>query len=111
MRINGLIFFRLHIASSDNGGNLNEYGEVAPISEEWSDGFPCSISTNNDNRRGKYVDGQFRQCSFTILLEDSLNCCDSISRVRLQRGCDNLGEFQVQSAERLSSVGRIKIIV
>lgn len=103
MRYNGTLRYEILA-----GGGTDEFGEPIEAQSSWSDPLPCSIKTNNDNRRGKYEDGEFRQASFTILVE-----CVPFphNRVKLERLGENLGEYGVMSAEPLTSVGRTQIVV
>ena len=76
--------------------------------DEWSDPLPCSIKANSDNRKGRYEDGEFRQASFTILVE----CIPfPYNRVKLERMGENLGEYRVMNTEPLTTVGRTQIVV
>lgn len=109
MRVNGLFFYQISISQPESGRGFNEYGEATSGSEIWSDGIQCQISTNNDALNAQYGDGQHRQSSYTILIEDKGHV--NFRRIRLRRGSEDLGEFQVRSTERLSSVGRIRIMV
>lgn len=88
---------------------MNEYGEPVAASVAWGDPIACSIKTNNDTRKGKYEDGEFRQASFTILIE--LVGGFDADRVKLERLGEDLGEYRVLSVEPLATVGRIQIIV
>ena len=116
---------------------VNEYGEITQSSVEWSNPIDCCITTNSDNRKGKYEDGEFRASAYMVLLEDSetiykaLRNADNtlvnvgndggilgveyqtanIDRVMLSRYGENLGEFRVQSIELFPSVGRVQLIV
>lgn len=103
MRINGLLRYEVL-----KGGGIDEYGEVIAPSSEWSDPVPCSIKTNSDNRKGIYEDGEFRQASFTILVE---LVTFPHGRIKLERYDEQLGEYRVMSAEPLTSVGRTQILV
>lgn len=103
MRCNGTLRYEIV-----RGGGVNEYGEAVEAVSEWSDPIPCSIKTNSDTRRGKYEDGEFRQASFTVLLE---LFAFPFLRVALVRHGENLGEFPVMSSEPLTTVGRTQIIV
>lgn len=103
MRTNGTLRYEILV-----GGGENEYGEAIPAHSEWSEPIDCSIKTNSDNRIGRYDDGIFRMASFTILIELADFPYNS---VKLERLGENLGEYQVMSAEPLTTVGRIKITV
>ena len=87
---------------------LSEWGEPIKAQSAWSEAIPCSIKTNSDNRKGRYEDGEFRQASFTILVE----CIPfPYNRVKLERMGENLGEYRVMNAEPLTTVGRTQIVV
>lgn len=89
-------------------GGINEWGEPIEAQSTWSEAIPCSIKTNSDNRKGQYEDGEFRQASFTILIE----CIHfPYNRIKLERMGENLGEYRVMSAEPLTTVGRTQIVV
>lgn len=103
MRINGLL--RYEILSD---GGIDEFGEVIAPTSEWSEPIPCSIKTNNDNRKGVYEDGEFRQASFTVLVE---LMPFPHNRIKLERYDEQLGEYRIMSAEPLTSVGRTQILV
>lgn len=103
MRTNGILRYEVV-----REGGVDEYGEVIAPSSEWSEPIPCSIKTNSDNRKGKYEDGEFRQASFTVLVELTPF---PYGRVSLQRSGEELGEYRVLSSEPLTSVGRTQIIV
>ena len=105
MRHNGLVWVQ-----AVSGGGVNADGEPVPCLESWGEALDCLIRTNTDNRKGKYVDGEFRAASFTVLLEGRACPC-SIRRVRLQRACEALGEYDVISVEPLFTVGRMQITV
>ncbi len=105
MRRNGTI----QVETRTDAG-VNEYGEAIASETQLSDPAPCLITTNSDTRLGKYEDGEFRQASFTILLElddPDFDC----ERVKLTRFGKELGSYRVQSVEFLPSVGRVQIIV
>lgn len=106
MRYNGLLNYQNELSDSEE---LNEYGEIATVqSPSWSDDIPCSIKTNTDTRKGHYEDGEFRQASYTILIEFAEF---NAKRVKLSRLGEELGEFRVLSVEPLSTVGRVQILV
>lgn len=105
MRTNGTLQIELR---TDTG--VNEYGEAIGDEITYSDPVPCQITTNSDTRLGKYEDGEFRQASFTILLEISDPNFDC-ERVKLTRFGKELGSYRVLSCDPLYSVGRIQILV
>lgn len=105
MRYNGTIQYE----ETTNGGK-NEYGEPIPAQSGWSEPIKCSIKANTDTRKGKYEDGKFRQASYVVLLEcQKIPPC--ISRVRITRYTENLGEHDILNIEPLITVGRIQILV
>jgi hypothetical protein len=132
MKLNGTL--KVALTKSEH---VNEYGEIVSSLQEWSKPIDCCISTNSDNRIGKYEDGEFRMSAYTILLEasgafyEALAHEDStlvengsdggligaerqmpvIDRVSLSRYGESLGEFRVQSMEAFPSVGRIQLSV
>ena len=70
--------------------------------------FALFDQDHSDNRKGRYEDGEFRQASFTILVE----CIPfPYNRVKLERMGENLGEYRVMNAEPLTTVGRTQIVV
>lgn len=105
MRYNGTIQYE-----RTTGGGENEVGEPIPAQTGWSDPIKCSVKTNSDTRKGKYEDGKFRQASYVVLLECQKIPGD-ISRVRITRYTENLGEHDIMNIEPLVTVGRIQIIV
>lgn len=105
MRYNG----SLKCQTLTGNEQMNEYGEPVAAQVSWGDPVPCSIKTNNDTRKGKYEDGEFRMASFTILIEFVAGF--AADRVKLERNGEDLGEYRVLSVEPLTSVGRIQIMV
>lgn len=103
MRTNGIVF-----SIEVQGASVNQYGE--PTKGETIEGapIPCAIITNTDTRKGVYEDGEFRQASYTILIEEQEFHHD---RIKLQRGREELGEFRVLRAMPLLTVGRVEILV
>lgn len=103
MRYNGTLRYEIL-----TGGGVDDFGEPIEAQSCWSEPLSCSIKTNNDNRRGRYEDGEFRQASFSILVE----CIPfPYNRVKLERMGEKLGEYRVMSAEPLTTVGRTQIVV
>lgn len=106
MRINGSFSYEV-----TSPGGVNRHGEPIAATTAWSDPINCSIKANYDTRKGKYEDGKFRQASFVVLIESREIDMASIKRLRIMRGRENLGEYDVLSIEPLTSVGRIQITV
>ena len=132
MRHNGTL--KIAFISEDTE---NEYGEIVQGKVAWSHPYDCLITTNSDNRIGRYEDGEFRMSSYTILIENSKEFyaalaaeCGSlvvteedgevilvkherpiIEMVSLTRYGEHLGEFSVQSLEAFPAVGRVQIHV
>lgn len=103
MRTNGLLYAEIRTS-----GGVNEYGEPNGDSVQWSENpIECSITPNNDNRLGKYEDGEFHQASYTLLIESQEFDADTIKIVR--DGVE-LGEFRIISINPLS-LGRIQLLV
>jgi len=104
MRINGTLQYQILTP-----GGLDEVGELTSATAEWSEPIECQITTNSDNRKGVYEDGEFRMASFLVHLEAQHS--KDFDRVRLSRQGEYLGEYRIMSREPLTSVGRIKIMV
>lgn len=105
MRANGTIQLGMMSEATEN-----EYGELVSDGEVvYSEPIPCSVKTNSDTQRGRYVDGVFRQASFIVLIE--LENVVDITNVKIERRGEQLGEYQVISSEPLDSVGRTQIMV
>lgn len=88
---------------------VNENGEPIPAQVTWSDPVPCLIKTNTDNRKGIYEDGEFRQASFTVVLE--LKDLPDFGRIKLTRYSEELGEYRIMTREPFPNFGRIQIMV
>lgn len=99
---------QLYIETRTEGG-VNEYGEPIGDTVQWSETpIDCSIAPNNDTRLGKYEDGEFRQASYTILIEEGWFMAE---RIKLFRGSESLGEYRIMSVRPLPTMGRVQIIV
>ena len=105
MRKNGSISYE-----TTTPGGQNEWGEQIPAQTGWSDPIDCSIKANNDNRKGRYEDGVFRQASYVVLIE-ARELPTGIKRLRLTRYTEDLGEHDVLNIVPLLTVGRIQILV
>lgn len=104
MKTNGTLSYQTLTAPG-----VNEYGEPIPAQSEWSAPVACLIKTNTDNRKGVYEDGEFRQASFTVLLE--LQELPDFGRIRLTRHSESLGEYRIMTREPFPNFGRIQIMV
>ena len=87
---------------------MDEAGRPAEATAGWSASRPCQIQTNSDNRKGRYEDGIFHQASYTLLVE--LQTFPH-KRIRIERGGEQLGEFDVISVIPLEAVGQTQIMV
>lgn len=106
MRTNGTLSFE--VISEEH---FDEFGEIVTTEAQWSEPIDCLIKTNSDTRRGAYEDGEFRQASFTILVELSETPFSAATRLRLTRLGEELGDYRVLSLEPQTTVGRMQIIV
>ena len=86
---------------------FDQDGAPIPQGESWSEKIPCAIKTAS-SKNGRYEDGEFTQYSYEVLLEE---LPISPSRIRLEKGAINLGDFKVLIKPEQTSMGRIKIIV
>lgn len=91
------------------GGGYNDMGEIEPAEQDWSEPIPCNIKTNTDTRKGVYDGGEYRHASFTVLIERPMR--GAMTRVRLERFGEDLGEYDVLSTEQMPGMGRTQIIV
>lgn len=105
MRVNG----SLQYAIERLDGDIDELGNPVPAIIVWSEPVPCSIATRADNRKAKYVDGEYHQQSYDVLIE----CCYDFRAniVKLTRKDEYLGEFQIISKATCPSFNRVKIVV
>lgn len=104
MRTNGYI-----IVLNAPGASLNEYGEVEFPEAEWSDPIPAHIRTNRDNRMEKGEGGEYRDASYTILVERAIPL--GIKTVKVERLGEELGEFGIRSIEPVPGQNRVQITV
>lgn len=93
-------------ANVSTGGGFSENGNPVPVVDSWQDKIPCRIQTNNYDKRGKYQDGKFTQCSYLVFVQGKLYT----DKIKLTID-DKETEFTVQSIEYLSLVGQTKITV
>lgn len=106
MRVNGHIQIL-----QPSTGRFDELGNPVIEDAVYGDEIECCIQTVNDNRKGRYIDGMFRQSSYYIFIESCNVTPASATMIKIERNGEYLGEFNIQSVEELSSVGRIKITV
>ena len=81
---------------------------MATYEDQWGESISCNIKTNSHSNKGTYQDGKFTTAKYEILTELS---DISAKRVKLVLNGSDLGDFAVQDIQKLSSVGRTKIIV
>ena len=104
MIVNGSIYGWI-----ENGAGFDENGDPVPSTSQWSQPIPANIQSNSKSTDGSYVGGSFTIASYTIII-DGLEF--PYSHVKLVRESgEDLGEFDVQNAEVLKFVERIKITV
>lgn len=104
MRTNGYI-----IVLSASGATLNDNGEVEFPEAQWGDPIPANIRTNRDNRLEKAEGYEYREASYTILVERPIPL--DIKSVKLERYDEELGEFGIRSIEPVPGQNRVQIIV
>ena len=104
MRTNGYI-----IVLSAPGASLDEYGEVEFPEAQWGDPIPAHIRTNRDNRTEKGEVGEYRDASYTVLVERAIPL--DIKTVKLERYGEELGEFDIRSIEPVPGQNRVQITV
>ncbi|MCQ2299703.1 MAG: hypothetical protein MJZ81_06235 [Bacteroidales bacterium] len=109
MRINGLIYAML--PEGTEGIEFDIDGNPVAAGISWSEGIECSVQTVRDTRKGVYEDGNFRQASFSILVEEVTEALRNAGIVRVERLGEDLGEYRVMSIEPLETVGRVRIMV
>lgn len=105
MRTNGILRYSIFVEDG-----FNEDGEPLRGIQSWSEAVPCSIKTVTNNSKGRYEDGKFNQASYEVLVENDPELL-SITRVKLERGGFDLGEFAVQGKPIPTTMERIKIVV
>jgi len=79
-----------------NGLPIPAYGSVGQVE------VVCTISTLSENRKGKYDDGRYRNCQYSVTcnLEEVGTEFNSVKSVALRHDIKgNLGSFQIQRIE------------
>jgi len=109
MRTNGEIYFQLDTSS----GGFDDNGNPIAVTEEWGDAVPAHIVNISENLVGATEGGTFHIASYRILIEGNIDSVDAPQGKKIQiiRHGVNLGTFVVISSEKLTSVGRIRILV
>lgn len=93
----------------NNGAGLDHDGDPAPLSNNWSDPIPANIEANNQSTKGTSDGSRFTVAKYTVIV-DGLDV--AFTRVKLVMNTGEfLGEFDVQSVERLTFVMRTKLTV
>lgn len=86
------------------------HGVPVPVQTTWSAPIPCNIVKSKDDRRGTYIDGNFRQVQATILIEPRQEFTAVRIKVADNRGKE-LGEFEVQSVTFLEAAQALQLTV
>ena len=103
MIVNGFIYGWV-----ENGAGFDQNGDPVPSTSQWSDPIPANVQSNSKSTDGSYVGGTFTIARYTIII-DGLEF--PYSHVKLIKSGKDLGEFDVQNAEILKFVERVKITV
>lgn len=97
----------IQIKIQTGGGML--HGIPQPIKTSWSEPIPANISKSRDDRRGTYIDGNFKQVQATILIEPQEF---EATRIKVTDNRDKeLGEFEVQSVTFLEAAQALQITI
>lgn len=97
----------IQIQTTTGGGIL--HGIPQPAVTSWSEPIPCNISKSKDDRRGTYIDGNFKQVQATILIEPQKF---TATKIKVTDNRDReLGEFEVQSVTLLEATQALQITV
>lgn len=104
MIVNGFLFGLLN-----SGAGFDQNGDPAPLSKQWSEPIPVNIQTNKRNTEGTYTGGDFTIAQYTILVE-GLEFPYRHVMLKTESGKE-LGKFDVQNAEVLKFVERVKVTV
>lgn len=91
-----------------DGGGTDELGRPIQPKAEWSIPRPCQIQTASENRMARNDDGVYTKASFILLVDLQPF---PYERIKLERMGENLGEFDVISAEPLEAVQQTKVVV
>lgn len=82
--------------------DLDENGLPVAVSSAASKSVVCTISVLNENRKGRYDDGRYRNCQYSVTcnLEDVGTAFKDVKSVALSHEIKgDLGTFQVQRTE------------
>ncbi|MDD2300874.1 MAG: hypothetical protein PHU69_14730 [Fermentimonas sp.] len=90
-------------------GYINDDGIPVPGSTDWGADVECKYFATENNNKGRYIDGDFKQIAFEITTED-MSFDANIIRLKDRKG-NVVCEKEVQSLEELENVQRIKITV
>ena len=91
------------------GGGIDGDGTVIPAQITWSEPIECKYTENTFNNRGKYIDGNFTQMEFSILLND-VDFDAKVLRLISNRG-KIICEKEVQSLNAFEEVQRVRITI
>lgn len=88
---------------------IDENGIPVSGTLTWGDDVECKYFATENNNKGRYIDGDFKQIAFVITTED-MSFRANIIRLKDSKG-NVICNKEVQSLEELESVQRIKITV
>lgn len=92
--------------NTKTGGGFSDSGDAIPVIDVWSEKITCRVQVNTYNKRGKYKDGQFVQCSYTIFVQGRI----ITDRIMLYYNGSEV-EYTIQSADYLPMIGKTQITV
>ena len=100
---NGVIFPRIV-----SGGGFDAKRNPIPVTESWGDPIRCHVKVNHYNGHGKANGNTFTVASYEILIDD---IPFDATVIKIEQDGKQLGQHSILSAQRLHSVGAIKIMV
>lgn len=106
---NGTAYF----ATKSSAIYIDEQGNPVKSTQLYDVECECMINTLSDDKRGRYEDGRYRNCSYSVLIDmDGVGKNFNPQSVKLEHeNKGNLGEFQVQRIEYYNLTSSIEIWV
>ena len=107
--INGKAYF----ATRSTDDYLDENGNPIQTKQLYDVECDCTINTLSEDRKGRYDDGRYRNCSYSVSINmDSVGNTFNPQSVRLEhKNKGALGEFQIQRIEYYELTGTIEVWV